>query len=104
MFASITYPAWIRITKVQERPDALIPHNIVEGQSWHGLALKAPRCGQRFLMLLNFPNTRPGFYTSEVRELLSPWLFMTYNSFYLIEEEEAPAEAEELVIEAESVS
>ncbi|GAB3637317.1 hypothetical protein GCM10027422_29070 [Hymenobacter arcticus] len=99
MTDTIVFPAWVRVTKLQSCADAFSPEAIAVGRSFVGYAPLAPAKGRRFELFADQARLRRVLSTSEVRECLSPWIFMTFNSFYLIEVVEAPAEAEELVEE-----
>ncbi|UOQ98897.1 hypothetical protein MUN81_05255 [Hymenobacter sp. 5317J-9] len=96
MTDTLTFPAWVRLVKLQACADAQHPDKIRNGFSCYGLAPLAPAIGRRFELFEDEHKGRRVISTSSVRERLNPWLFMTRNSFYLIETVEAPTEAEVL--------
>lgn len=64
----------VKITKVEELPNAKHPKNIKEGAVYEGENYEPPKIGERFYV--------GNFSTSAVQEILSENTFKTYNSIY----------------------
>ncbi|GAB3582167.1 hypothetical protein [Hymenobacter daeguensis] len=99
MDGNLTFPAWVRVIKLQACADAQSPDKIRNGRVFFGFAPLVPANGRRFELFTDSSRLRLVLSTSPVRERLNPWIFMTINSFYLIETEDAPVEAAQLVKE-----
>lgn len=67
----------VKIVKIEERPDALHPHNILAGTEKMGIPMDYPKVGECFEL-----NT--GWRTSRVEEILAFDKFKTNNSIYQI--------------------
>ena len=103
MTEHLSFPCWVRLTKLDHCPDSRHSPAIAIGWSSCGWAPMPPTPGARFEIFSDRSRQRRLLSTSPVRECLSGWIFMTYNSFYLLEAEEEPAAVEELAREAELV-
>lgn len=87
----------VRITKINELPDALYPNNIPEGQAREGFVYagesEKPKAGECFIVWgtktvglpERFSERVGGFRTSTVQEVISDTVFRTYNSIYQLE-------------------
>ena len=67
----------IKLVKIEERPDALHPHNIMVGFEKIGVPEGFPEVGRTF-------DLTTGYHTSVVEEILAYDKFKTKNSIYQI--------------------
>lgn len=74
----------VRVTKIKERKDAEVPHNIQEGAIYIGQFTNEPKIGDRFTILpISFGKyNQQGLSTSLVQEIKDDSTFTTYNSIY----------------------
>jgi len=82
----------IKITKLEERPDAEVKNNIAVNSYRIGTMIDEPKVGSRFrlydvISINGFePRSLTGFWTSTVEEIIDDKTFKTVNSIYIIEE------------------
>ena len=77
---------YVKLTKLEELPDALHPNNQPTGRIVFGAFVKKPTRGESFYLIgISTRSGQRGYITSTVQEILNETTFKTYNSIYKLE-------------------
>jgi hypothetical protein len=77
----------VRLTKIEELPDAKHPNNKEIGYSKEGEIYNPLKVGERFILRLKPTDAWSNYWaTSKVTEIVDDHTFKTLNSMYSIEE------------------